>query len=81
MSGSHWAKVQYDDGGDFVTTKVWISRAECKTCRVGTRVLVAYLPGHPTSARRPAEHGRGMGAAAGHELSAGEEERLRRLAR
>ena len=51
-SPAYWANVQYDDGGDFVTTRVSISRAEYDRHRVGTGVLVAYLPGKPSSARR-----------------------------
>ena len=51
-STAYWADVQYDDGGDFVTTRVSITRAEYDHFRVGTGVLVAYLPGQPSSARR-----------------------------
>ena len=51
-SATYWAKVQYDDDGDFVTTRVSINRAEYDRFREGTRVLVTYLPGMPTSARR-----------------------------
>lgn len=51
-SATYWANVQYDDEGDFVTTWVSISRAEYDRYRVGTGVLVNYLPGQPTSARR-----------------------------
>ena len=82
VSGSHWAKVQYDDGGDFVTTKVTISLAEYKGYRVGTGILVTYLPGRPDSARRTADFERGSGLGARGIYSAAEEEELlRRLTR
>jgi hypothetical protein len=88
VSGSYWARVQYDDGGDFVTTKVSISGAEYRSYREGTRVLVSYLPGQPTSARRTSELERGSALGARHVLgqrgmhSAEEEdELLRRLTR
>jgi hypothetical protein len=51
-STSYWAKVQYDDDGDFVTTRIAISRVEYERMRVGTPLRVNYLPGRPTSARR-----------------------------
>ena len=48
----YWARVQYDDDGEFVTTRIAISHAEYERMRVGTPVRVDYLPGRPSSARR-----------------------------
>lgn len=53
VSGSYWATVRYEDGRDLVTTRVSISQGEYRSYRVGTGVLVTYLPGQPASARRP----------------------------
>ena len=80
LCASYWAKLQYDNDGRFVTTLVPVSGAQYQRLRVGTDVLVTYLPGQPDSAR-PVELQRGMYPEAGRALSAGEAERLRRLAR
>jgi hypothetical protein len=80
LCASYWAKLQYDNNGRSVTSLVPVSGAQYQRLRVGTDIVVTYLPGQPDSAR-PADLERGMCSEAGHELSAGEAERLRRLAR
>lgn len=80
LCASYWARLRYDNDGRSVTTTVPISGAQYQRLRVGVDVPVTYLPGQPGSARlAPLERGTYSGAS--QELSAGEAERLRRLAR
>ena len=45
---TYWAKVRYDQDGVSTTAKVPISQWEHLSHRIGQRVLLTYVPGHPS---------------------------------